>query len=268
MPNSNQKAWSLILFVFLFALGSRNSHGQDDSELAKQTQNPLASLISVPLQNNIDFYVGPEEGTRNLLNIQPIFPFSVGANWNLITRTIFPVISLPESTAGGQRTNGLGDTLFTAFLSPKVSKVTWGVGPAFSLPTATDDLLASDKWSLGPSVVLLTMPGPWVLGSLFSNVWSFAGSGASDVNSFTWQYFINYNFPGGSYFTSAPLITANWEADSGEKWTIPFGGGIGQVFKLGTQPINLSVTAYYNVKKPEFAGSWQLRVQWSFLFPK
>ncbi len=277
---SNQKTWSLFLVVFLLALAPRYAHGQDDqADLAKAAQNPLASMISVPLQNNTNFYVGPQKGTQNVFNIQPVLPFSLGANWNLVTRTIFPLVSLPEFTSGGQfvpptpgplseRINGLGDTLFTAFLSPKVSKLIWGVGPALALPTATDDLLASDKWSLGPSVVLLTMPGQWVIGTLVSNVWSFAGSGTDDVNSFTLQYFINYNMPGGSYFTTAPIITADWEADSGDKWTIPLGGGIGQVFRLGSQPVNFNVQAYYNVKKPEFGGSWQLRVQWQFLFPK
>jgi hypothetical protein len=113
------------------------------------------------------------------------------------------------------------------------------------------------------------MPGHWVIGTLLSNIWSFAGSGDDDVNSFTLQYFINYNMPGGSYFTSQPIITANWEADSGDKWTIPFGGGLGKIFKLGgKQPVNFNIQAYYNVKRPEFGGRWQLRVQWQFLFPK
>jgi hypothetical protein len=273
MSCAKKKAWVLFQVVFLLGLGSRYSHGQSDSDLAKQAQNPIANLISLPFQNNTNFYAGPEEGTQNVLNIQPVLPFSVGANWNLVTRTIFPVTSLPESTAGGQRTNGLGNTLFTAFFSPKVSKVVWGVGPALSFP-ATNDSVGSEKWSLGPSLVLISIKGPWVIGSVFSNVWSFAGGSGDplveqpDVNFFTWQYFINFNFPGGSYVTTAPIITANWEADSGDKWTIPFGGGIGQVFKLGQQPINMSLQAYYNVKKPEFGGSWQLRFQWQFLFPK
>jgi len=269
MSISEKKTWVVFLLVFLFALGSRYSHGQSDEDLAKASQNPVGDLISLPLQNNTNFYVGPEKGTQNVLNIQPVWPISISDNWNLITRTIFPVVSLPEFTAGGDRTNGLADTVFTAFLSPKkASKLIWGVGPALLLPTATDDLLASDKWGVGPSIVVLTMPGHWVVGSLVNNVWSFAGSGANDVNLFTWQYFINYNMPGGSYFTTAPIITSNWEASSGDKWTIPFGGGIGQIFRIGKQPINFNVQAYYNVKKPEFGGSWQLRVQWQFLFPK
>jgi hypothetical protein len=281
MSYSNQKAWALLLVVFLLVLAPSYSHGQDDqADLAKQAQNPLASMSSFPLQNNTNFYVGPQKGTQNVLNIQPVLPFSLGANWNLVTRTIFPIVSLPGFTSGGnfvpptpgllpERINGLGDTLFTAFLTPKVSKLIWGVGPALALPTATDDLLASDKWSLGPSVVLLTMPGHWVIGTLLSNIWSFAGSGTDDVNSFTLQYFINYNMPGGSYFTSQPIITANWGADSGDKWTIPFGGGLGKIFKLGgKQPVNFNIQAYYNVKRPEFGGRWQLRVKWVFLFPK
>ena len=135
-------------------------------------------------------------------------------------------------------------------------------------PTATDDALGSDKWGAGASVVLLTMPGKWVVGSLFSNVWSFAGSGDQDVNLFTWQYFINYNLPKKWYLTSAPIITANWEADSDNTWTVPFGGGIGKIFNIGKQPLNGQISAYYNVEKPEFGPDWQLRVQLQFLFPK
>jgi hypothetical protein len=112
------------------------------------------------------------------------------------------------------------------------------------------------------------MPGKWVIGSLFSNVWSFAGSGDQDVNLFTWQYFINYNLAGGWYLTSAPIITANWEASSGEKWTVPFGGGFGKLFKIGKLPVNGSAQAYYNVEKPTYGADWTLRLQLQFLFPK
>jgi len=136
------------------------------------------------------------------------------------------------------------------------------------LPTATDDALGSDKWGAGASVVLLTMPGKWVVGSLFSNVWSFAGSGDNDINLFTWQYFINYNLPNKWYLTSAPIRTANWEADSDNTWTVPFGGGFGKIFNIGKQPVNGQVSAYYNVETPDFGADWQLRVQLQFLFPK
>jgi hypothetical protein len=244
--------------------------GEDaQEEMAKAVQNPIASLISFPLQNNTNFRFGPQEKTQNILNVQPVWPFELTDKWNLITRTIVPLMSQPATAPGTERTFGLGDTTFTAFFSPKDSgKLVWGVGPAIVLPTATDDRLGFDKWAAGPSFVALTMPGRWVIGSLFSNVWSFAGSGDADINFFTWQYFINYNLDHGWYLTSAPIITANWEASSSNKWTIPFGGGVGKVFRIGKQPINASVQAYYNVSQPDFGADWQLRVMLQFMFPK
>jgi hypothetical protein len=259
---------SLTILIFTTCI----TYGQDasNSDLAKQAQNPVANLISLPLQNNTNFSIGPDDETQNILNIQPVWPVSINDDWNLITRTILPVVSQPNILTGGDgRINGLGDTTFTGFFSPKDSgKLIWGAGPVFLIPTATDDALGSDKWGAGASVVLLTMPGKWVVGSLFSNVWSFAGSGDQDVNLFTWQYFINYNLPNKWYLTSAPIITANWEADSDNTWTVPFGGGIGKIFNIGKQPMNGQISAYYNVEKPELGPDWQLRIQLQFLFPK
>jgi hypothetical protein len=268
------KRTSLLIalsIAFIITTGSAFGQEASESDLAKQAQNPVANLISLPLQNNTNFGIGPDDDeTQNILNIQPVLPFSINDNLNLITRTILPVISQPDFLTGGEgRINGLGDTFFSAFFSPKGSpKLTWGAGPVFLFPTATNDALGSDKWGAGPTFVALAMPGNWVIGSLFSNVWSFAGSGSQDVNLFTWQYFVNYNLPKGWYLTSAPIITANWEADSGNKWTVPFGGGFGKVFKLGKQPINSQISAYYNAEKPESGANWQLRFQVQFLFPK
>jgi len=238
-------------------------------ELAKAAQNPIASLISLPLQNNTNFNFGPQEKTQNILNVQPVLPFELTDKWNLITRTILPLISQPETAPGTERTFGLGDTTFTAFFSPRDSgKLIWGAGPALVFPTATDDRLGSDKWAAGPSFVALTMPGKWVIGSLFSHVWSFAGPGEQDINFFTWQYFVNYNLPGGWYLTSSPIITANWEANSGNKWTVPFGGGFGKIFRIGNQPMNAQVQAFYYAEKPDFGSDWTVRFQLQFLFPK
>jgi len=242
--------------------------GEDaTAELARAAQNPVASMISVPFQNNTNFNFGPLEKTQNILNIQPVLPFELNEDWNLITRTIVPVISQPAFTPTQDRKFGLGDILFTAFLSPKDSgQLIWGVGPALLLPTSTDDRLGAGEWGAGPSAVVLTMRGPWVVGSLFSNVWSFTGD--EQVNLFSWQYFVNYNLDDGWYLTSAPVITANWEADSDNTWTVPFGGGFGKIFRIGKQPINASASAYYNVEKPDFGADWQLRLQVQFLFPK
>jgi len=246
------------------AVAEENSN----SELAKAAQNPIANLISLPFQNNTDFDWGPEKGTRNTLNVQPVWPFKISDNWNLITRTIVPIVSQPALTPGQSRKNGLGDTTFTAFFSPSAaSKLTWGVGPVVLIPTATDDRLGSDSWGLGPSVILLAMPGKWVIGSLFSQVWDVGGSG-DEISLFTWQPFINYNIRNGLYLTTAPIITANWEASSGNEWTVPLGGGVGKVFRIGNQPVNSSAQLYYNVESPANVGDWQLRLQVQLMFPK
>jgi len=241
-----------------------------EEELAKAAQNPVANMISLPFQNNTNFNFGPKEKTQNILNIQPVWPFSLSEDWNLITRTIVPVISQPELYSGDDRENGLGDTTFTAFLSPaKPGKWIWGAGPVFLFPTATDDKLGSDKYGAGPSVVVLTSRGPWLCGGLASQLWSFTGdSDRDDVSQLLIQPFVNYNLPGGWYLVSAPVITANWEADSDDIWTVPVGGGVGKIFRIGSQAMNAQIQAFYNVETPKFGADWQLRLQWQFLFPK
>jgi hypothetical protein len=248
--------------------------GEDEtSELARAVQNPIADLISLPFQNNTSFNFGPREGTQNVLNIQPVIPVDLSEDWLMITRTIIPVVSQPSFAPGQDRENGLGDTLFSAFVSPKdqdlwlAGQWLWGVGPAVLLPTSTDDRLGAGEWGAGPSAVFLTLQGRWVVGSLFSNVWSFSGD--SDVNLFTWQPFVNYNLDDGWYLTSSPLITANWEADSDNTWTVPVGGGIGKIFRIGKQPINASLQSFYNVEEPDDLGpEWSIRFQLQFLFPR
>jgi hypothetical protein len=272
MSYENMKPTAIRIAVLLWiTFASSSGYGQDENsaDLAKATQNPLATMISLPFQNNTNFGVGPESDTQNILNIQPVWPFSINDNWNFITRTIIPVISQPAVTPGGSRTFGLGDTTFTGWISPKNSgKWIWGVGGALVLPTSTDDDLGKDEWALGPSIVLLTMPGNWVVGSLFSNIWSIDADTNNDINFFTWQYFVNYNLKKGWYLVSAPIITADWEADSDNTWTIPFGGGVGKIFRIGKLPLNGQVSGYYNVEKPDFGPDWQLRIQLQFLFPK
>lgn len=239
-------------------------------ELAKKAQNPIANMSSLPLQNNSNLNIGPEDQTQNILNVQPVYPFSLNDDFTVITRTIIPVVSNPSILTGPDegRVNGIGDTLFTAFISPKDSEITWGVGPAILLPTATDDALGQDTWAAGLSAVVLTMPGHWVIGSLVSNIWS-VGGGDADINLFTWQYFVNYNFDAGWYVTTAPIITANWEADSDHRWTVPVGGGFGRIFRIGNQPINAQLSLYNNVVTPDDYGpEWQVRAQIQFMFPK
>ena len=240
-------------------------------EMAKAAQNPVADLISLPFQNNTNFGFGPDDDIQNVLNIQPVIPFHLSENWNLITRTIVPLINQPEVVQGTGDEFGLGDINFTAFFSPKnpTKGIIWGAGPIFAFPTATDEKLGSEKWSLGPSAVALTIQGPWLFGALINNVWSFAGDDdRDDVNAMLVQPFVNYNLPNGWYLVSSPIITANWEAASGNTWLVPLGGGVGKIFRIGNQPVNAQIQAFYNVEKPALVGDWTLRFQLQLLFPK
>lgn len=243
---------------------------QDETELAKKTQNPVADLISVPLQSNFNFGAGSTGKMLYILNVQPVIPLKIGEDWNLITRVVMPIINQPTLFPGAGNATGLGDINPTFFFSPsKPSSLIWGVGPTITIPTATDRLLGSGKVSMGPAGVALTIQGPWVLGALMNNQWSVGGWGDRAVNALLLQPFINYNLPGGWYLTSSPIVTADWKADkAGDVWTVPLGGGVGKLFRVGTQPINVQLLAYGNVAKPEFGPDWQLRFQVQFLFPK
>jgi len=252
---------------------------QDDSDLAKAAQNPVADLISLPLQNNVLFGVGPGNDVANVLNIQPVIPFKVGPV-NLINRSIIPLVYLPDLTAGlpgspgelgGSVSEfGLGDINHTVFASPaKASRVTWGVGPSLTFPSSTADRLGTRKWSAGPSAVVLGMPGSFVVGSLVRQLWSYAGDkDRQDVSQLLIQPFVNYNMPNGWYLVTSPIITANWKADSGNRWTVPVGGGVGRLFRIGPQPINAQFQGFYNAARPRFGPDWSLRVQVQLLFPK
>jgi len=198
-----------------------------------------------------------------------VWPFSAG-NWNVVSRTILPVVYQPD-LPGIEGAFGLGDVNETLFFSPaRPGRVIWGVGPTLTLPTATDSALGTDKWTGGLGVVVLTMPGKWVIGALLNNQWSFAGDDQRvDVNAMTLQYFVNYNLSRGWYLTSAPVNTANWEAGSDDRWTVPIGGGFGRIIK-GKPPLNVQASAYYNVVKPDDvpAADWTLRLQVQLMFPK
>jgi len=239
--------------------------------LRKAAQNPIASLISVPVQNNNNFGIGPDSRVQDILNIQPVIPARVSQNWNLISRIITPIVYQPISTEPvNQGAYGFGDLNPSFFLSPaKPGKVIWGVGTAIVLPTATNKALGQGKWSMGPSVVVLAQPGKWTLGALVNNVFSFAGqSDRADVNQMLFQYFINYNLRKGWYITWQPTLTANWEASGGGRWVVPFGGGIGRIMKLGFQPVNLTAQFYGNAVHPAGSSPWGMRLQIAFLFPK
>ncbi len=237
--------------------------------LAKAAQNPVANLISFPLQNNTAFGIGPYERAQNVLNIQPVIPFHITEKWNLITRTILPVVWQPNDQPT-QGWFGFGDLNPSLFLSPaKPGKLIWGIGPAFVFPTATAEQLGQGKFSLGPSVVVLSTPGHWVMGALINNVWSVAGPHErAVVNQMLLQWFVNYNMKKGWYLSTSPIITADWRAPSGNQAVVPFGGGMGRIMKLGFQPVNILGQFYGNAVHPAGASPWGMRLQIQFLFPK
>ena len=273
MRSSTHVMRVLICVSACFALLPSYAHAElSAEELAKLTQNPVGNLISVPIQNNTNLNFGPEKGTQNVANIQPVIPISVSKNWNVITRTIMPVISNPKLYPGDDRTNGIGDVLFSAFLSPsEPGDFIWGAGPAIQVPTHSNSELGNRNWGAGPSFVGLRMKkgDPWVYGALINNVWSTSTSNEASFNNGLLQPFLNYNFPSGFYLTSAPIITANWKAeDSGDIWTAPVGGGVGQIFHVGKLPLNTQLAAYYNVVSPQDGPDWQIRFQIQAMFPK
>ena len=243
-------------------------------ELAKMAQNPVGNLASVPFRNNTNFNTAPLSGTQNILNIQPVIRIDVKKDWNITTRTIMPLIWQPASVPGQGNTFGLGNIQLSAFLSPSESGpggLIRGAGAIVQMPTNTDDVLGNKNWGLRPTAVVLKLEkgSPWVYGALFNNIWSLSSDKQGGrYNNFLLQPFLNYNFPGGLYLTTSPIITANWEAASDQRWTVPVGGGIGKIFHLGKLPVNTQLSGYYNVVHPDEDPNWQLRLQVQFMFPK
>jgi hypothetical protein len=254
----------------------------ETAELAKATQNPVASLISVPFQNNSNFGIGPYNRTGDVFNIQPVIPMKLSDKVMLINRIIQPIVWQPYASqpTGGQF--GFGDMNPTFFLSPaEAGKLIYGAGPTFILPTATSTQTGQGKFSLGPSVVLLVQPRHWTVGVLISNLFSVAGSThRPSVNQMVLQYFVNYNLNKGWYVTTSPIVTANWnstgtgeaatgdDTTGGNTWTLPFGGGVGRIMRLGFQPVNLSGAFYVNAIHPQGGSPWNMRLQIALLYPK
>ncbi len=240
-----------------------NATTNDASALAEKLQNPIGDLISVPFQNNTNFNVGPNRGTQNILNIQPVVPFHVTEDWNLITRTILPLVWSPSFQPAQSVPFGLGLTSFSAFLSPKnpVNGWVWGVGSIVGIPTTTSATLGSNLWGAGPAAVVVKLASPWVYGVLINNLFSFGGSSGPSGNRyslFTINPFVNYNFGGGWFVGSNSVTTANW-LSGGEKWTLPVGAQFGRLIKIGGKlPVNLLIGAYYNALRPQYAATWQL----------
>ena len=244
----------------------------DATALAKKLQNPIGDLYRFPFQNNINSNYSPHNGTQDILNIQPVIPIHVNEDWNVITRTILPLIWQPSLEPAQAVPFGTGPTTFSAFLSPynPTNGWLWGVGPVIQVPTISDKTLGSPVWGGGPTGVLIYMKGPWVAGVLVYNVWSFGGTsghGGTIYDTFLMQPFVNYNFGGGWYVGTSPIITANWLTAGNNAWTLPVGGNVGKVVRIGGKlPVNFSLGAYDNALRPEFGSTWQMRSQVTLIF--
>jgi hypothetical protein len=250
--------------------GKKPATDESQEELAKAAQNPIANMISIPLQSNFNFNVGPKNQMQYVGNLQPVIPINATENWNVITRTIIPFVSQPELGPNSGDVFGLGDIQFTAFLSPaKPGALIWGVGPIIQMPSGTDQSISQGKWAAGPSAVALTIQGKWLYGGLVNYLSSFDGQhDRGGVSQWLIQPFINYNLPDGWYLTMSPIITANTMAESSQQWTVPVGGGAGKIVKIGKLPWNFQLQAFYNVVHPDAGPEWSIRFQMQLMLPK
>ncbi|NIO41547.1 MAG: transporter [Burkholderiales bacterium] len=254
------------------AVQGTTGFAQDDAEaLAKKLANPISSLVSVPLQLNYDENIGPsEDGSMLRLNIQPVLPFSINDDWNLISRTILPVVDQDDVPLKGIGESGLGDIVQSLFLSPKEATDNgwiWGAGLVFLLPTASEDLLGSEQWGIGPTAVALKQAGPWTVGGLVNHIESFAGEDhRSDVSATFLQPFVSYVTKTKTTLGVNLESTYDWES---EEWSVPVNFTISQMLKMGSQIFQLGVGARYWADAPDHGpDGWGGRVQLTFLFPK
>jgi hypothetical protein len=238
--------------------------------LAKQLSNPVADLVSVPLQFNWDQPVGPDDSSRFLINFQPVVPFKISEKWNMIARWIMPYLSQPVLAPGGAPSSGLGDIVYSTFFSPReVEHAIWGIGPVFSLPTSTDPLLGSGKWSVGPTFVVLKQSGPWTYGALAHHLVSFADATdapRSKVNLTYLQPFAAHGWKNGVTVTVSSESSANWEAD--DVWTVPVIAQISKVTRLGPFPFSVGAgLGYYAVTPGNEGPDWKLRTTFTLILP-
>jgi hypothetical protein len=239
--------------------------GPTPQDIAKEKQNPFAETINLPIEAATGFGVGPHHDIGEELSIQPLFPITLDSNWNLIVRPLLPLSYSPSP----EKRFGFGDIQPSFFLTPaRVSEWTWGVGPAFQLPTATSSELGTGKWSAGPTGALIYTEGPWFAGVLLSQLWSFAGAHRAPVNQTAAEPNVSYNFESGWYVQFDPTITYDWSAASRDAWTVPLGIDVGKAMQIGGRSMTLQIGAYDFVKHPTDATQWVVRAQVTFLFPR
>ncbi len=248
----------------LMMLGSAHGRATEDGDLAQELTNPIADLITVPIQVNIDRDVGPvDDGTRITTNVQPVIPFQINDRWNLITRTIVPLVDQEDLFPGAGSQFGLGDvnaSLFFSPANPDDQGLTWGVGPVLVLPTSTNSKIGSEKWAAGPGAVALSIRGPWTVGLLANHVWSFAGDDdRQDIRNTFAQPFVSYTWPSAWTVSAQSETTYDWEA---EEWGVPVNLAVSKLVQLGGLPVSLQAGAGYWLEPRENGPEgWRFRLQ-------
>ena len=246
-------------------------HSAEAADVAKQLANPIANMVSIPFQFNWQVHIAPFDSTRFLLNFQPVVPMTLNDNWNLIMRFILPFMGQPVTSLGGFPESGTSDITLSLFFSPSKSKLIWGVGPAFGIPTSTDPQLTSGKFSVGPTAVVLRQEGPWTVGALVNQLWSY-GSVASyftrSVNQMFLQPFVAYQMKHTVTLTLDSESTFDWEASSDQRSTVPIIALISKVTRLGPFPFSIQGGAGYYVWRPDGAQHWLVRLNFVLILPR
>jgi len=264
--------WQVIFCTLIVSLGSGQSvFAQDEAEMAKMLSNPIANLISVPFQADYNQNIGPgDEGSAWVINIQPVIPFTLNKDWNLISRTILPVIDQEDIPLTGMGESGIGDIVQSLFFSPQEptsSGIIWGVGPVFLLPTASDDALGGEKWGVGPTAVALKQDGPWTYGALTNHIESVTGEDdRADISQTLLQPFLTYRTKTMTTFVLENQSTYDWE---NEEWAVPLTFSVQQMVKIGKLPLQIGAgVRHWIVSSDNGAEGWGARLQLTFILPK